>query len=120
MSVSGTARRVVLVDNDRAVLDLLVLDLGLEGHDILATALTGEDGLRLCDDLRPDVVVVDFRLGPGIDGVEVARRIGPDGPRVVLFTNYVNRAVVRGARDAGAVVVEKGNLNALRRAIVDP
>ena len=109
--------RLVLVDNDQAALDLIELDLRLEGHEIVATATTGEAAIELCAAHRPDVLVVDFRLGPGINGIDVIRAIGPDGPRAVLFTNYVNPATVADAGRAGAVVVEKGNLNALRRAV---
>lgn len=112
-----TPLRLVVVDNDKAVLDLLLLDLRLEGHDIVATATNGEDGLLLCEEHHPDVLVVDFRLGPGINGVEVARQARRSGRRVVLFTNYINPSVLTDARDAGAVVVEKGNLYALRRAV---
>ena len=109
--------RLVLIDNDQAVLDLLLLDLRLEGHDIVATALDGESGVEACETHRPDVLVVDLRLGRGINGLEVARRVRPLGLRAVLFTNYVNPDVVAEARAAGATVVEKGNLNALRRAV---
>lgn len=109
--------RVVVVDNDTAVLDLLLLDLGLEGHDIVATAECGEDAVRACDEHGPDVLVVDLRLGPGIDGLEVARRVAKPGLRVLIHTNYVNPAVVASAEKVGAIVVEKGTLRALRRAI---
>jgi CheY-like chemotaxis protein len=109
--------RLVVVDNDEAVLELLLLDLRLEGHDVVATAANGEQALAACAAHRPDVAVVDLRLGPGIDGLEVARHVGPTGPRVVLYTNYVTPEVVRAADAAGATVVEKGNLKALRRAI---
>lgn len=109
--------RLVVVDNDRAVVDLLLLDLRLEGHEVLATAANGEDAVRLCAELRPEVLVVDYRLGPGINGVDVARAVRSPNLRVVLFTNYVNPKVVADATEAGAVVIEKGNLRALRRAI---
>ena len=110
--------RLVVADNDQAVLDLVLLDLGLEGHDIVATAMTGEDAVRVCEEVQPDVLVVDLRLGRGINGIEVARRVRRDGLRVVLFTNYVNPDVVAEASAAGAVVIEKGNLHALRRAVI--
>jgi len=109
--------RLVVADNDQAVIDLVVLDLGLEGHEIVATAMNGEDAVRLCQELAPDVLVVDYRLGRGINGIEVARQVRGGPRRVVLFTNYVNPAVVSEAADAGAVVIEKGNLSALRRAV---
>lgn len=113
------ALRLVLVDNDPAVLDLLLLDLRLEGHCIVATAATGEEALDRCAELRPDVLVVDLRLGPGIDGLEVARRARQPGLRVILHTNYVTRAIVDAAQAAGAIVIEKGSLRVLRRAVRD-
>ena len=109
--------RVVIVDNDEAVLELLQLDLRLEGHDVLATALDGDGALQACGEHAPDVLVVDLRMGPGINGLEVARRVRRPGLRVVLHTNYVTPDVVKSATEVGAIVIEKGNLNALRRAV---
>lgn len=113
--------RLVVADNDSDALDLLVIDLGLEGHDVVGTAPTGDRALELCTTLAPDALVVDFRMPPGINGVETARRVREQRPdlRVVLYTNYVNADVARGARAAGAILIEKGNLRALRRALVD-
>ena len=109
--------RLVVVDNDEAVLELLRLDLGLEGHDILATAMDGDGAVRACDEHEPEVLIVDFRLGPGLNGLEVARQVRRPGLRVVLHTNYVTPDVVKTATEAGAIVVEKGSLHALRRAV---
>jgi len=111
------ARRLVIVDNDEAVLELLLLDLRLEGHEILATAMDGESAVQACDEHGPDVLVVDLRLGPGINGLEVATRVRRAALRVVLHTNYVTSDIVKAATQAGAIVVEKGNLYALRRAV---
>ena len=113
----GAPLRVLIVDNDQAVLDLLLLDFRLEGHDVVATALNGEDALALHDKHQPDVVVLDFRLGRGIDGIEVARQLEPSPARVVLFTNYITRDVIEDAAKVGVPVIEKGNLHALRRAV---
>ena len=112
--------RLVVADNDSDALDLLVTDLRLEGHDIVGTAPSGDKALELCLALGPDALVVDFRMPPGINGVETARRVHQEQPdlRIVLYTNYVNRDVARGARGAGAILIEKGNLRALRRALV--
>jgi DNA-binding NarL/FixJ family response regulator len=109
--------RLVLLDNDPAVLDLLSLDLGLEGHEILASVTERAAACQACVDLHPDVLVVDLRLGPGADGIEVARSVAGPGLRIVLYTNYVNAAVVDRATRVGITVVEKGNLGALRRAV---
>lgn len=114
---SGDRLRILIVDNDQAVLDLLLLDLRLEGHEVVASALNGEDALELYEKHQPDVVVVDFRLGPGINGVQLAQRLAASSARVVLFTNYITHDVLADAKAAGVPVIEKGNLNALRRAI---
>jgi CheY-like chemotaxis protein len=111
--------RIVIVDNDDAVLQLLLLDLGLEGHEVLATAMDGDSAVQACDENNPEVLVTDLRLGPGINGLEVARLVRRPGLRVVLYTNYVTPEVVKSATDAGAIVVEKGSLSALRRAITE-
>lgn len=115
--MTGHRLRVVVVDNDQAVLDLLLLDLRLEGHDIVATAMSGTDALQACEEQRPDVLVVDLRLGPGPNGLDVARRVAGPDLRVVLFTNYITPTVIHDARELGVSLVEKGNLTALRRAV---
>lgn len=111
------ALRLVVVDNDEAVLELLLLDLRLEGHDVVATAMDGESALSACEENHPDVLVVDLRLGPGINGLEVARRVRRTDLRVIVYTNYVTPDVVKEATEAGATVIEKGSLSALRRAV---
>ena len=112
-----TPRRLVVVDNDQAVLDLLLLDLRLEGHVVLATAMDGESAVKACEEHQPEVLIVDLRLGPGIDGLGVAEQVHREGLRIVLHTNYVNPNVVNRAKQLGVTVVEKGSLNALRRAV---
>jgi DNA-binding NarL/FixJ family response regulator len=113
--------RLVIADNDSEALDLLVTDFKLEGHDIVGTADGGDRALELCLELKPDALVVDFRMPPGPNGVQIAASVRAELPeiRVVVYTNYVNADVVRGARKAGAILIEKGNLRALRRALVD-
>jgi CheY-like chemotaxis protein len=109
--------RVVVVDNDVAVVDLLLLDLRLEGHDVVATAADGDAAIVACTEADPDVVIVDLKLGKGPDGIEVARQVARPGRRVILHTNYVSAAVIKRADAVGALVVEKGSLRALRRAV---
>lgn len=118
----GTDRRLrlVIADNDPDALELAVTDLDLEGHDIVGTALEGTTALELCSRLTPDVLVVDHRMPPGPWGVEVAERVRRDHPgmRVVIYSNYQSEDLFRRARACGAVLLPKGNLHALRRAVV--
>jgi DNA-binding NtrC family response regulator len=113
--------RLVVADNDPEALDLLVIDFKLEGHDVVGTAYGGDAALELCRELKPDALVVDFRMPPGMNGVQTAQCVHDELPeiRVILYTNYINADVAKGARKAGAILIEKGNLRALRRALVD-
>lgn len=115
---SGTSLRVVVADNDLDALDLVVLDLRLEGHDIVGAVRDGDEAVRLCHELRPDVLVSDIRMPPGPDGVAVARTLhGQPGLRVVLYTNYSDRRLRDEARRLGATFLVKGQLAALRAAV---
>ena len=110
--------RVVVVDNDPDALDLLVLDLRLEGHDVVGTALRGEDGIELCRALRPDVLVVDYRMPPGPNGVEVVRALrGMEGLRTVVYSNYGGERLRDEIAGLGATYLAKGQLTALRRVV---
>ena len=111
--------RLVLADNDSDALDLIDLDLRLEGHDIVGLARDGESAVALCEAVRPDVLVVDFRMPPGIDGVEVARRVVEAGTagRVILYSNYRAEEALERARSVGATWVPKGHLSDLRAAL---
>jgi DNA-binding NarL/FixJ family response regulator len=113
--------RVVVADNDTDALDLVATDLALEGHDVVGTARDGEQALELCEALRPDVLVTDYRMPPGPDGVKVARRVRAAGTvgRVIVYSNYRDPKIVRAVERAGAAFLEKGNLMALRRAVAD-
>ncbi|MFD5624635.1 response regulator [Streptomyces sp. NPDC127072] len=65
--------RVLLIEDDRAVREGMLLALRRQGHDV-STAGTGEEGLARLRSFRPDVVVLDLML-PGMSGLEVCRRI---------------------------------------------
>ncbi|MCB0877329.1 MAG: response regulator transcription factor, partial [Solirubrobacterales bacterium] len=73
------------MDDDRAIRDSLERGLTLEGFEVTSSA-TGEEAVEIIDNDPPQVVVLDIGL-PGIDGVEVIRRVrstGSDLPICVL------------------------------------
>jgi two-component system KDP operon response regulator KdpE len=76
--------RVLVIDDDPALLRALRLGLRAGGHDVV-TASTGEQGLTQTAATTPDVVVLDLGL-PDVDGLTVCRRIREwsDVPIVVL------------------------------------
>src|SRR5215813_11670084 len=61
--------------------------------EVVGTATESEVALRLCAELRPDVVFVDINL-PGKDGVSLATQLAmlPQPPRLVFTTGNANRA----------------------------
>ncbi|MBY8885793.1 response regulator transcription factor [Streptomyces sp. PTM05] len=65
--------RVLLIEDDPAVRHGVSLALRRRGHEVEAAA-TGEDGLRVLDTFRPELVLLDLML-PGASGFEICRRI---------------------------------------------
>lgn len=66
-------RRVLIVDDEVSIREVLGQYLGLEGFDVLAAA-DGVTALQLFQGTPPDLVILDLML-PGIDGIEVCRRM---------------------------------------------
>lgn len=82
----GGPLRVLVVDDEPAIVDLLAAALRFEGWEV-RTALTGTDAVREASAEAPDVVVLDLML-PDLDGLEVMRRLRVRHPRlpVLLLT----------------------------------
>ena len=80
----GGPIRVLVVDDESTLSDLLAMALRYEGWDV-RTAADGRTAVTHARDFRPDAVVLDVML-PDFDGFEVLRRIRADTPEVpVLF-----------------------------------
>src|SRR6201988_148293 len=98
MRISTSERgRVLIVDDDRKILDLLVDLLELEGYEV-ATATNGAQGLELALSIEPDLVVSDVVI-PVLGGLELCRRLKED-PR----TAYIPVLLISGLipfNDAG-------------------
>jgi DNA-binding NtrC family response regulator len=110
--------RILIADNDPDALDLALIDLRLEGHEVVG-APGGEQALAMIDSFDPEVVVLDHRMPPGPTGLTVAlelRKARPD-LHVVIYSNYQDVELVREARSAGIPFLPKGNLRTLRAAI---
>lgn len=95
--------RVVIAEDEALIrLDLAEM-LSEEGYQVVAQAADGEQAVRLAEEHRPDVVLMDVRM-PRLDGIEAAAqitaaRLAP----VVLLTAFSQRALVERARDAGVM-----------------
>jgi DNA-binding NarL/FixJ family response regulator len=98
------ATRVVVVDDHALHRDgtRQILDAHPD-LQVVGDASSGEIALALINELCPDVVLMDIRL-PGMNGIEVVRRITRDHPevRVLMVSAYDDDEYVRGALEAGA------------------
>lgn len=97
-------QRVLIVD-DHAVLraGLRTLLEDDEGFEVVGEAEDGEAALRLAEQQRPDLIVLDLSL-PGMGGVEVTRRIRESlrSTRVLVLTAHEDEVLLREALRAGA------------------
>ena len=80
----GTALRVLTVDDEPSLTELLAMAMRYEGWEV-TTAATGPDAVHAARAVRPDAIVLDMML-PDFDGLEVMRRIRTEQPDVpVIF-----------------------------------
>ena len=116
------AQPILIIDDERPTLkmfQLLLEALGYEAH----TAETGEEGLETFRRVRPGIVLTDVKM-PGMDGIEVLRRVKEIEPRteVVVITGHGDidlavRALNLDATDFIQKPVQRGDLElALKRA----
>lgn len=76
---------VLIADDDRKIIDMLRRTLAYEGYAVV-TAENGIEALAKAQTQRPDVVILDW-LMPGLDGIEVARRLrAADSVPILLLT----------------------------------
>jgi PAS domain S-box-containing protein len=96
------ARRILLVDDNLDLADLLSDELSRAGHDV-TVAHDGPAALEAAGRVAPDIVLLDIGL-PGIDGYEVARRLRHRfgaAPVLVALTGYGQEEDRRLSREAG-------------------
>jgi NarL family two-component system response regulator LiaR len=100
-----TPIRVMIVDDHALVRGgLRVFLLAFDDLELVGEAASGEEALRLCKQLQPDVVLMDLVM-PGMDGVAATRAIRERWPQiqVVALTSFWDEELVQGALQAGAI-----------------
>jgi len=117
--------RLVIIDDHeivrRGLVDLLASEADLE---VVAHGATTDSAIALVEAHRPDVVVLDVRLGQG-SGVEACQMIKTDHPdtHVLMFTSYADPDALEASLGAGATGfvlkrIDLGELiNAIRRVV---
>jgi len=96
--------RVLVVDDEAVIRQLIVINLELEGFEV-REAVDGLDALEKAREWDPDVVTLDVMM-PGLDGITTARRLRDDPrtsrARIVLISARTRSADLEQGLDAGA------------------
>jgi signal transduction histidine kinase len=111
--------RVLVVEDDYLVSEMVCGTLEEIGHTVVGEASTGPEAIAFNKTLRPDLVVLDIHI-PELDGIEVARQIQMSCPTpVIILTAYESESLVKKASEAGvgAYLVKPPNGAEMRRAI---
>jgi len=109
-------RRIVVIDDDAGVREVIVQGLRDEGY-LVSEAADGESGLQRIDDFAPSLAVIDF-LMPGLNGAEVARiaQARHPGLPIVFVSGYADTLALDGV--SGATVLRKPfDIQTLSRAV---
>jgi DNA-binding NarL/FixJ family response regulator len=97
--------RVVLVEDNQVFREGMELVLGLRSDiEIVGAAEDGTEAVELTKELRPDVILMDYRL-PGMDGVEATAAViaAYPGAAVIGLTASANVRERQALSDAGAI-----------------
>ena len=101
-------RRVLVVDDEPAISELLTIALRYEGFGVAAAA-TGAEALERFEEFRPQIILLDVML-PDLDGFEVARRLAErrsEVPIIFLTARDTTEDKVRGLSLGGDDYVTK-------------
>ena len=101
----------------RGLCDVIASDAGLR---LVGEAGNGEEALRLIEELRPDIAILDVHM-PELDGLQVARKLVSDGcpVKVVLLTMHEDEDMLNAALNLGisAYVLKENAVEDLVRAV---
>jgi DNA-binding NarL/FixJ family response regulator len=105
MTAPSPVIRIVVADDHQVVRTGFATLLDTQpDFQVIGVAVDGAEAVRICRDLRPDVVLMDVRM-PGTDGIEATRQLagpGEDGPRILILTTFDLDDYVYDALCAGA------------------
>jgi len=86
--MSDSKKKLLVVDDEESIHLLYKEEFEDEGYEVYS-AMSGEEALKLFDEIKPDLVVLDINM-PGIDGIEVLRQLKQKSPStpVIISSAY--------------------------------
>ncbi len=114
-------KRLVIIEDQTAIREMLGEILTLDSaYQLVGGSGDGQQAVALCLEQKPDVILLDAKL-PGLNGVDILRRLGRQLPevRVMVFSGHENPVLVREMLEAGAhgFVEKTAGLVELRRGL---
>jgi len=101
--MSTAPRRVVIAEDEALIRMDLKEMLEESGYAVVGEAGDGETAVKLAQELRPDLVVLDVKM-PVLDGISAAERIAEEHlAPVLMLTAFSQKELIDRARDAGAM-----------------
>jgi response regulator NasT len=102
-TIDPARKRVVIAEDEALIRMDLAEMLQEEGYDVVAEAGDGETAVKLAQEHRPDLVILDVKM-PVLDGISAAERIAEERVApVLILTAFSQRELVERAREAGAM-----------------
>ncbi len=113
--------RILVVDDHTMVRRGLATFIGVfDDFSLVGEATNGESAIRLCNELNPDIVLMDMVL-PDMDGASATRAIKREHPeiKVIFLTSFKDEVLIMNAMQAGAVgyLLKDISANELAQAI---
>jgi CheY-like chemotaxis protein len=91
--------KILVVEDQRAVAGALQMRLRGLGYAVLAIAKDGLEAIEKAAELRPDLILMDIKLGEGMDGIEAAHQIRTQLDIPVIYVSaYVDQKLLDRAR----------------------
>ncbi len=94
-----TKPKICIVDDDRTTASVMKLYLEEFGYRVPAMATNGKDAIEIATDKKPDLVLMDIKLGKGLDGIDAAEVIIKHlGIPVIFITAYADEPTLERAK----------------------
>jgi len=102
MMDKGESKKILVVDDEKAICEILEEFLSLFGHSV-TSANSGADAIEVVHRARPDVVFLDIRM-PGMSGLDVLKEIKAldSSVRVIMISAFGDEETESMARELGA------------------
>jgi CheY-like chemotaxis protein len=94
--------RVLVVDDDPLMRDLICHMVGVLGFEVVGTAGDGEEAIECSRQLQPDVILMDIMM-PRLNGIDATRAIMAERPTAIIFVSgFLQDEIRERAIAAGA------------------